>query len=160
MSARVLFLICIILSLAAAVAGLHDFGLIPGVIAPAVFCVLFWFFRKPAAGLFLLLAAGAAAAGIIAGAEPLFMILFSGLSLACRDLAELENVRNEYSESKGLDLYTSIRIKTLAAAVGGGTAAAILFHFIRLRISFTLMFFISVGAFYFLLRVFSLFSRK
>ncbi len=155
-----MFLICLIISLTAAIAGFRDYGIVLGIALPAVFSALYWFFRKAAAGLFLVLSAGGASAGILTGADPAFMILFAGLSLACWDLAALENLMDEYKDRKDAPRYRSIRIKTLLSAIGGGLCTALLFHFIRFRISFTLMFFLSIAAFYFLLRIFGLLRRK
>jgi hypothetical protein len=144
---KLLFFICIILSLLLFVTGFRETGSWYYYAGMAVYTVIQILFRKKASKVFLVISTGLAAAAIILGADPLFMILYAGLSLVCWDLVSLDNI-NLKTESKGERFYILERLKSLGIVFITGLVIAFVFSFVRIKISpWLMMLFASAGFF-------------
>lgn len=159
-SPKVLFLICLILSFLAALAGFRNLNMISWGIAPGIYAAMYCLFRKRAASPILVASTGLAAAGILAKADPVFMILYAGLSLVCWDLAALEKTRVGSKHKNGASLYVTIRIRTLLSVFSTASIVILLLSFIRLNIPFMLLFIFSIAAFYCIFRLLCIIRRK
>lgn len=118
------------------------------VIAAAAYSLICLVLFRKFSLFFFFLSTAAAAAGILLKAPSFLMIIYSGLSLACMDLAESTRLAAAHSDTGEIRPYLSARLKSLAAVTAAGTALVLAANALRVRIPFWLMLFLATAAFF------------
>jgi hypothetical protein len=101
----------------------------------------------------LVISISLAAAGLLAGASPLLMLLSITPALAVWDLLPLDQTLSSCSPGKTLDLLEQSHYKSLALALGLGLFAALTSRLIRFQIPFGGIILLAILAFFGLDRV-------
>jgi uncharacterized membrane protein AbrB (regulator of aidB expression) len=157
---KILFFICLIISLFISVTGYIQINFWQGEIAVLISLLLWIFARKKIPEVCLLLSIIIAVTGILLKIPALLMLLYSVLSIACWDLTLLDKSLAKNDNNQKSNLYQKLRLISLGISLGVGFITVSLGRLLNLKIHFFIMIIFVVIVFFIIDQVIHIFHEK
>ena len=147
---KILFFICIGISALIGTAGYWQSGFMQGVIAVPAVSLLWIFARKKFSSVCLVFSIAVAATGLLTGVRPLFMLFYTGLTLASWDLNSMDLSLSSNPPDQKTNLYQFMRLRNLGFCLGLGFLSILIGRSMSLPVPFLVIaLFVILAVFFF-----------
>lgn len=150
---KILFFICLVISIVMAAYGFYRIDSFPGIISVLTSGAAWFILHKKVPYICLTVSIIIAVTGLILGVPKIFIFLYSGFSIASWDLALMDMNLSSNAHDQKSSLYQIIRLKLLALVLAAGFLTGVIILFLNLNIPFVLMILFICLAFFFIDRI-------
>ena len=157
---KILFLIFLIISSVFGFYGFYQSGLLYMGIVVALCMILWIYLRKKKSSICLICSLIITVSGILLGVNPVFMILYCGLSLGSWEITLIELQISENDKSTKVNRYNLMRFISLGIAIVTSFIIIFIFKFINLKIPFFVIIILVISSFFCIYQIFNVFNKK